>query len=404
MLKYGQMKPFEGITKNVFVMGVASFLTDASTEIIYPLLPKFLTQVLRSGPWFVGLVEGVAESTASVFKLFSGWFSDRINRRKVLVISGYSLSSATRPFIAISTAGWHVLVARFIDRIGKGIRTSPRDALIADSAPKDKWGKAFGFHRGMDHLGAVVGSLMAFGLMSAFKGDYKAVFWVASIPAVLCVIVLSLFLSERRRKSESEVDPATITPIKFSLKPFEAKFKFYLLALLVFTLGNSSDAFLLLRADNFGVSAPLIWAVLHVVKSLSSTPGSAWSDKIGRKKVIALGWGIYALIYIGFALASRPIHIWLLFCAYGLYFGLTEGTEKAMVADLAPANLRGTAYGMYNLVIGLAALPASLIMGILLQTFGAHVAFSFGAGLALLAVVLLLRTGIGIRDSGFGNL
>lgn len=376
-----------GITRNVFMLGLVSFLTDLSTEMIYPLLPIFLTAVLKTGALFVGVVEGIAESTASLFKLFSGWISDKLNRRKILVIGGYSLSGLTRPLIAISTAGWHVLIARFFDRVGKGVRTSPRDALIADSADKRYLGKSFGFHRAMDHAGAVVGPLIAFGLLTAFVENYRLVFWLAFIPAILTVLVLIFGVSEVRRREEEKTIPPTLT-----LKPFDARFKRFLLIVILFTLGNSSDAFLLLRAENLGVATaliPILWVVLHIVKMLSSMPGGMWSDKIGRRNVIIAGWSVYSLVYLGLALASSTWHIWLLFTVYGVYFGLTEGTEKALVADLAPSELRGTAYGVYHFAIGIAALPASLIMGALWQKFNPTVAFSFGAVLAFVAMALL---------------
>lgn len=378
---------FTGITKNVFVLGVVSFLTDTSTEMIYPLLPLFLIQVLKAGPVFVGLVEGIAESTASFFRIFSGWLSDKLCNRKILIVSGYTLSGITRPLIAMAMAGWQVLIVRFIDRIGKGVRGAPRDALIADSTDPRFMGKAFGFHRSLDHAGAILGPLCAFWLLSLFPGNYRYVFWLATIPAVLCVIILILFVKEKRRE-------VTAAPkIALSLKPFDVRFKLYLAILFIFTLGNSSDAFLLLRAKDVGVEAkfiPLLWALLHIVKMLSSTPGSAWSDKIGRSRVIILGWGIYSLIYLGFAFASNHIHIWLLFAVYGIYFGLTEGTEKALISDLVPKELRGTAYGLYSFAIGLAALPASLILGAIWQATNATIAFSFGAGTALLAMLMFL--------------
>jgi len=383
---------FTGITRNVFVLGVASFLPDASTEIIYPLLPLFLTEVLKAGTVFVGLVEGVAESTASFFRIFSGWLSDRMARRKVLIVSGYTLSGLTRPLVAIAGVGWHVLVARFIDRIGKGIRGAPRDALIADSTDKSTLGKAFGFHRSMDHAGAVVGPIIAFGLLSLFPGNYRVVFWFATIPAALCVLTLALFVQEKR------INVASTQKVSLSLKPFDSRFKLYLVILFIFTLGNSSDAFLILRAKALGVSdrmVPILWAVFHVVKVLTSTPGSALSDKIGRRKVIIAGWCVYGMIYLGFAFASNHVHIWWLFLLYGIYFGLTEGTEKALVADLVPSELRGTAYGLYSFAIGVGALPASLLLGVLWQTFNPTVAFIFGASMALFAAFLFASA---IRD------
>lgn len=406
---------FSGITKNVFVLGITSFLTDFSTELSYPLLPVFLTTILGTGAVFVGLIEGIAESTASILKLFSGWLSDKLNRRKALVIGGYGLSSLTRPIIAISTMGWHILTARFVDRIGKGIRTSPRDALIADSTYPDQRGKAFGFHRAMDHAGAVVGPLIAFIIIATmvsgsnmftnlFKNptetiplmselgsniserSFRIIFWTASIPAIFAVLVLIIFVKEIRREEMASKPPI------FTLKPFDRYFKRFLPIIILFTLGNSSDAFLILRAKSLGVATlfvPMLWAALHIVKMLSSMPGGMWSDKVGRRKVIITGWGVYGLIYFGFAFAKQEWHIWTLFALYGIYFGLTEGTEKAFVADLVPSDLRGTAYGIYNFAIGIAALPASLLMGAIWDIFSPKIAFIFGAVIAILSMILI---------------
>lgn len=404
---------FAGISKNVFAMGLTSFLTDFSTELYYPLLPVFLKTILGAGVRFIGIIEGLAETTASLLKLVSGWLSDRLNRRKALVIGGYGLSGLTRPLIAISAAGWHVLGARFIDRIGKGLRTAARDALIADSTSENYRGKAFGFHRAMDHAGAVVGPLVAFAILAALllgsgffadlvrhpvdtlsrmeemqpsERNFRTVFWLASIPAILAVFVLIFLVKEIRRTGEYAKLPI------LTLKPFDRYFKRFIPIIILFTLGNSSDAFLILRARDLGVATifvPILWVALHIVKMLSSMPGGAWSDKVGRRKVIIAGWTVYSLIYLGFAFARHQWHIWSLFTLYGIYFGLTEGTEKAFVADLVPSELRATAYGIYNFAIGIAAFPASFIMGELWQRFNSTVAFTFGAALALVAMILL---------------
>ncbi|MBI4639905.1 MAG: MFS transporter [Candidatus Tectomicrobia bacterium] len=380
-----------GVTRNVFIMGIVSFLTDVSTEMIYPLLPLFLTLTLGASITFVGLVEGVAESTASVLKLFSGWLSDKISRRKTIVLVGYTLSSLTRPLVPLSTAAWHILVVRFLDRVGKGVRTSPRDALISDSSPPDLLGRAFGFHRAMDHMGAVVGPIIAFLLINSSGISVRGVFWLASIPALLSIVTL-MFVDERRRQSADAQFPT------FSLNQFDQNFRRVLGVILLFTLGNSSDAFLILRATGLGVSidlVPLLWVALHLVKMSTSFPGGVWSDHIGRKTVIIAGWIVYSAIYLGFALAQTSLHIWVLFALYGIYFGLTEGAERAFIADLVPQELQGTAYGVYHFTIGLAALPASLIMGILWDKVGVSVAFAFGAVLSLVAAFLL---GVMVRE------
>jgi MFS family permease len=378
------------LPRNVVALGLVSLFNDASSEIIYPLLPLFLTTTLGASAAFIGVLEGIAESTASLLKLPAGWLSDRMRRRKLWVVWGYSLASLIRPLLALTTAAWQVLGLRFIDRIGKGLRSAPRDALIADSIAESERGLAFGFHRAMDHAGALVGSLAASGLMLLFANDYRSVFWVAALPALLAVLIL-LFVRE-------PADQAAHAPtLSLSLAPFKRSFKQYLAILLLFTLGNSSDAFLLLRARQCGVATaaiPLLWAALHASKTVSSLVGGKLSDRWGRRRLIVAGWLIYALIYGGFAVASQASAIWLLFLVYGVYFGLTEGVEKALVADLVEPQQRGTAYGWYNLVIGLGALPASLLTGLLWDHFGAATALLTGAGLSLLAALCLNLSGV----------
>jgi len=375
-----------GITPNVWALGVVSLLNDASTEMVYPLLPLFLTRTLGASAAFVGLVEGVAETTASLLKLVSGWLSDRLRRRKALAIWGYGLSSLTRPLMAMALLPSHVLGIRFLDRIGKGIRTSPRDALIADSTPATARGAAFGFHRAMDHLGAVAGPVLAFLLLPLVGGSYRAIFWLAGIPAALCVLVLVATV----REVPAHGPPARLPLL--TLRPYDLRFKGFLCVVMLFTLGNSSDAFLLLRAREAGVTEatiPLVWAALHVVKSTSSLGGGILSDRIGRRGAIVAGWMVYAAVYAGFAVVSSAWQAWGLFLVYGLYFGLTEGVEKALVADLVPVETRASAYGVYHTAIGITALPASLLTGWLWQTLGAPVAFATGAALAAAAALLL---------------
>ena len=374
------------ITPNVRALGVVSLLNDASTEMVYPLLPLFLTRTLGAGVAFVGLVEGVAEATASLLKLFSGWLSDRLGRRKGLAIWGYGLSSFTRPLMAMALLPSHVLGIRFLDRIGKGIRTSPRDALIADSSLVEARGAAFGFHRAMDHLGAVAGPLLTFLCLPLVGGSYRGIFWLASIPAVLCLLTLVTTVRDVPHQG-----PLPRLPL-LTLQPYDARFKGVLLIVALFTLGNSSDAFLLLRAREVGVSEsaiPLLWAALHVVKSTSAFLGGILSDRIGRRGAIVAGWLVYAAVYAGFAGVASAGQAWGLFLVYGLYFGLTEGGERALVADLVPPEARASAYGVYHTAVGLTALPASLLTGWLWQAFGAAVAFATGAALAGMAAILL---------------
>jgi len=298
--------------------------------------------------------------------------------------------------MALTMMPWHVLGVRFLDRVGKGFRGAPRDALIADSTEAEDRGRAFGFHRAMDHAGAVIGPLIAFALLHTMFGfvetaisaqTYRKIFWVATLPALGAILVAIFLVKEIAPPSR----PSDNDGVSESA-PLSRPFKSFLGILALFTLGNSSDAFLLLRAQELGIlpiSAPILWILLHIVKSLSSTPGSAWSDRIGKRPTICIGWIIYALIYVGFAFATECWHVWLLFALYGIYFGLTEGSEKAFVADLVSAERRSTAYGIHGSVIGLAALPASVLFGLVWTHFGSATAFSLGATLSIVAALLL---------------
>ncbi|HIE50339.1 MAG TPA: MFS transporter [Armatimonadetes bacterium] len=387
MVAFKGRLPWSGLSRNVIGLGVVSLLNDASSEMIYPLLPLFLTHTLRASTTFVGVVEGIAETTASVLKLFSGWLSDCLRQRKRLVFWGYTLAAATRPLMAAALAPWHVLALRFADRTGKGLRTAPRDALLADSCTEETRGRAFGFHRAMDHLGAVVGPLVASALLAVWVGQYRMVFAWAAVPALFSLVVIWRGVQEIAPSG-----PAMGRPLRLTLRPFDWRFKVFLLIVLLFTLGNSSDAFLLLRASDLGVGdrwLPLLWVALHLVKTFSSTPGGALSDRWGRRGVIILGWLVYAGVYLGFAQAQTAGHAWALFLIYGLYFGLTEGTEKALVADLVPSPQRSLAYGMYHFTLGLAMLPASVLFGALWKWQGPALAFRVGAGLALTAAASL---------------
>jgi MFS family permease len=376
---------FKGISGNVLILGLVSFFTDVSSEMIYPLLPLFLTTVLGGGPAFLGVIEGVAESTASLLKLFSGIMADRVRQRKSLVLAGYTISSLARPLTALAGSPPAVLFIRFADRVGKGIRTSPRDALIADSTDPTIRGKAYGFHRSMDHAGAIVGPLLATLLLTWFVRDLRTVFWLAAIPGAIAVLLIVLKVKETERIGRKEEGGILRTLPTGHLRS-------YLLVLFLFTLGNSSDAFLLLRAGQLGVTPariPLLWTFFHVVKMFSTMPFGALSDRIGRRGVIIAGWGVYALAYTGFAFAANELHVWLLFAFYGLFYGLTEGVEKALLADIADPAERGTAFGWYNFAVGVGALPASLIFGFIWQHSTPHAAFGFGAALAFLAAVCL---------------
>ncbi|MFN2399876.1 MAG: MFS transporter [Gemmatimonadaceae bacterium] len=372
------------MSRNVVALGLVSFFTDVSSEIIYPLLPLFLTTVLAASASTIGAIEGAAESTAALLKLGSGWLSDRSRRRKRLVVAGYALSTLVRPLVALAQSAGQVLAVRLADRAGKGIRTSPRDALIADSVDPSLRGRAFGFQRAADHAGAVLGPLIAFALLGMTGISLRNLFLLAAIPGLLAVVVVVFWVRDIPR-------PANETGKGIDLsQPLGRRFWAFLAIVLIFTLGNSTDAFLLLRASQLGVPIaliPVLWATLHAVKSLSSTPGGMLSDRVGRKLPIVIGWMLYAGVYFGFARATDEWHAWVLFGAYGIYFGLTEGVEKALVADVVPPERRGTAFGWYNLAIGLGALPASLMFGLIWDRVGYAAAFSVGAGLALIAAL-----------------
>jgi MFS family permease len=383
-----ERKSFLGLSKNVRSLGWVSLFNDISSEMIYPLLPLFLTQVLGAGVIFVGLIEGIAESVSSFLKLFSGWVSDRFQKRKRLIFLGYFLASVTRPFIGVATSAFHVLFLRFFDRIGKGVRSSPRDALLSQSCNGNERGKAFGFQRAMDHAGAMTGPLIATLLMTTLTQDLRTVFILSFIPACLCLWILFRGVTDIRA-----TQTATRPPLKLHWRSWNKKFKYFLLIIILFTLGNSSDAFLLLRANDLGVGmalVPILWFFFHLSKTVFSVPGGSLSDRIGRRKVMILAWTVYGLVYMGFAFASKAYQLWLLFFIYGFYYGLAEGTERAWVADLVEESKRGTAYGVYHFCIGMAALPASLLMGLIWKAAGVKWAFSFGAVLALIAALLAI--------------
>ena len=388
------------LPRNVLAIGLVSLLNDASSEFIYPLLPLFLTLTLGASPFAVGVIEGGAESLSGFLKLFSGYFSDRRGRRKGLVVFGYGLASAVRPLIGFATSWPQVFAIRLTDRFGKGVRSAPRDAMIADAAAPAERGLAFGFHRAMDHAGAVVGPLLSYYALSLIAandnaptaGEYRLLFLLASIPALAAVVVAAFAVRERRRERRVEM---ARTPVRLSLRGYDANFKRFLFILALFTLSNSSDAFLLLRARQAGVGAaliPLLWAALHVSKVGSSILGGDLSDRLGRKTLIVAGWLLYAAVYLAFAFVSTPTEAWILFLVYGIYFGLTEGTEKALVADLVGAERRGTAFGLYNLAFSVTVLPASLLMGALWAWRGAPTAFAASAAVGSTAALLLALT------------
>jgi MFS family permease len=378
------------LPRTVIALGLASLFTDMASEMIYPLLPVFLAGVLGAGAISLGVIEGVAESTAALLKLVSGVWSDRLRRRKPLVLTGYGLAGAVRPLIGLATSWPMVLVIRFVDRIGKGIRTSPRDALIADVTPDHLRGAAFGLHRAMDHIGAVLGPLVAWALLSGAGWSLRHVFIAAVIPGIIVMIVLAVMVRESPRREP----PTARTPLRRTIGQLGPDYRRLLLAVGIFTLGNSTDAFILLRLADAGVEPAMIavlWSVHHVVKAGATYLGGRLSDRVGRRTMMLAGWLTYAALYASFAATDSSTALIVIFLLYGLYFGLTEPIERAWIADLAPSELRGAAFGGFHFVIGLTALPASVLFGSLWYTLGVAWAFAAGAGLALIACALLLR-------------
>jgi len=433
------VKNSKRIPAAVITLGLVSLFTDAATEMIYPLIPVFVA-ALGSGAVMLGIIEGVSESTSSLLKLVSGIISDRLGRRKSLVLAGYTISSIIRPLTGIVTSAWQIVAIRMLDRVGKGVRTAPRDALLASSVDQEIRGKSFGFHRAMDHTGAVIGPILAIItlliLISGFNISDSLValrwtFILAIIPGFIAVMTVIFFVKESAPAAQNKGN------INFSLKNFDSNFRNYLLIMILFTLGNSSDAFLLFRVEEsiarsgavsdlvrsigplnemvsgFGDEAareklinilflPLVWAFFHVIKAVLSTPLGALSDRVGRKRIINAGWAIYSFVYLSFAgLSFLPADLqvpvtFLLFAVYALFYAFSEGAEKAFVADLVPEHLRGSAYGLFNFSIGLGALPASVIFGFLysfsdkiIPGFGGTVAFGFGSIIAIVSMILL---------------
>ncbi|MCA9726974.1 MAG: MFS transporter [Candidatus Eisenbacteria bacterium] len=395
----GTRRSWRDLPRNVWVVTGTSLLTDVSSEMIVHLIPLFLANVLGARTVTVGLIEGVAETTSSLLKMFSGWFSDRIGQRKWLTVAGYGLSTLSKPFLAIAGSPAAVLGVRFFERMGKGIRTAPRDALVADSIEPERRGLAFGVHRAGDTLGATLGLLAAFVVVWLGQGHdgllhaetFRRLVWLSVIPALLAVALLVFGIREPQRKSRAGA-PA------FGWSGLPAAFRRYVVIVTLFTLGNSSDAFLVLRAQERGLNVLQMMGLLtifNLIYTVISGPAGALSDRIGRRRLLVFGWGVYALIYLGFAAARAPWHVWVLFACYGAYYGLAEGSLKAMVADLVRPEERGTAYGAFHLAIGITALPASVIAGLLWQGvggwsgFGAAAPFYFGAILAVAAILLL---------------
>jgi MFS family permease len=389
------------LPRPVWRLGWVSLLTDAASEAIYPLLPFFLTRTLGGTATALGIVEGLAEGTSSLLRIVSGRLADRWGARRGLVVAGYSLSSVVRPFVGLAGTWTEVAGIRFLDRIGKGVRSAPRDALLAAWAPAGERGRVFGFHRAMDHAGAVIGPVAATSFLLLWPGAYRSLFAWTAVPGLLAVwLVWSVREGGDVVRDASPAEEAPADAVRPA--PLPRAFRRYLAVVGLFSIGNSSDAFLLLAlTDAAGGPAwiPLAWAGLHVVKAGLSTRGGALSDRFGRTPVIAAGWLLYAVVYAGFALAASfsALVAWLLI--YGVHFALTEGAERALVADLVPSRSRGTAFGLFHAVTGVGALVASLLFGMVWSAWGARTAFAMGAALALAAAAALPGTVRTSRDA-----
>ncbi len=396
-----QTPSLKKLPRNVWIVTATSLLTDISSEMIVYLVPLFLANVLGVRTAIIGLIDGVAETTASLLKIYSGALSDKLGKRKWLTVAGYALSTIAKPFLYIANAWGWVLGVRFADRVGKGIRTAPRDALVADSIDSNQRGLAFGLHRAGDTLGAFLGLGAAAAIVGLTQSQadlltrstFQLAILVSIIPAVLAVLVLAL-----GAKDVAKANPSARPTL--SLKGFDSRFKTFLVIIVLFTLGNSSDSFIVLRGQERGLNVlqvMLMVMTFNFIYAVLAGPLGALSDKIGRRRLILFGWLAYGLVYLGFAFSQTGWHVWALFGLYGIYYAATEGVAKALIADLVPESMRGTAYGLYAAAVGLTALPASLIAGILWQGigawtgFGASAPFAFGAAMALLAGVLFAR-------------
>jgi MFS family permease len=378
-----------GLPRPVWLLGWVSLVTDMASEMIYPLLPVFLTRVLGASAMSLGIIEGVAEAANSVLKIAAGRLADRTGAPKRIVLAGYGISSAVRPLVALVSSWTHVLALRFVDRLGKGIRGAPRDAMLGHFAPPHLRGRAYGFHRAMDHAGAVVGPLIASLFLFVYPGAYRSLFALSIIPGIVVILILLRVPDIAKQPLEPPEPRECPEPLEPKLS---APFWKAIAVILVFSLGNASDAFLLLRLNDLGVATfwiPLLWSGLHVVKVLSSVAGGDLSDRFGRRALIAAGWFVYALVYAAFGYFESAAPVIVIFLCYGLYFGLTEGVEKAWVADLAPAGARGTAFGVYNAALGLGGLASSLMFGVIWTRVSPQAAFLTGGAVALLAIGLL---------------
>lgn len=396
-----------GLQRNVFFAGVASFFMDVSSEMVYSLIPIFLASVLGVNAAVIGLIEGIAETTASMLKMVAGWLSDKLGHRKGLMVFGYSVSTLSRPLLALATGWGMVLSSRFIDRFGKGVRTAPRDAIVADSCEKKQLGRSFGFHRAMDQFGAVLGPLIAFIILYYRPGGYRTVFWISILPGVLCVGTIVFFIHERKRTCKAEevrvgagataAGDTLGQPVPASrwqrLRQLRGPMLAYLFVMGIFSLGNSSDAFLILRAKGLGVAAvmiPILYMMFNFIYSALSIPSGMVADRIGRRRVALVGFAVFAAAYAWMALAGSQAAAWGSFAVYGVYMAIADGNGRALLAEFSSGRRHGTAFGAYHMVVGLAALPASIIAGLLYDHVSAAAPFWMGAGGAVLAAILML--------------
>lgn len=379
-------------SRNVLAMGVVSFFNDIASEMIYPIIPIFLTSALGAPATVVGLIEGISESTASFFKVISGWLSDRLKKRKAFVVFGYALSSLAKALLSLASTWPFVLLTRFMDRFGKGARTAARDVLILESVSREDRGKAFGLHRAMDTLGAVIGPLIALGLMFWLHNDFRRIFLIAFIPAFIGVLVLIFFVRETKRPVAIPAIPQAL-PVKLRWSDLDLRFRIFLMISVLFSIGNSSDAFLILRAQNLGLSIGLTVATyvcFNIVYSIMSLPVGILTDKIGPRKILGWGFFLFAFVYFGFGLISSSALVWVLFPLYGLYMAMTDGISKVYIAKMVPIEKSGTAFGAYQTIIGLCAFLASLLAGWLWKDISPSAPFIFGGALALLAALLFV--------------
>jgi len=387
MDKHRQIRFFQGISRNIFILGLVSLFTDLSSQMVFPLIPLFLTTVLGAGACAVGIVEGAAETTASLLKVISGYWSDKIKKRKPFIFFGYSLSSITKPLFAFTNFWPSVLFIRVIERIGKGLRTAPRDALVAESCQENVRGKAYGLHRAMDGIGSVLGAIIAFLLLGIL--GYRNIFLLAFVPGIIGVFVI-LFIKEKRAPAKRETKK---TPIKLSLKELPVNLRLFILISSIFALGHFGYAFLLLRAKNIGLTdntAILLYVLFYIVYTLCAIPAGMLSDKIGRKPVLITGYLVFAVTSLGMMFTSSIYTILMFFIVYGVFYAMIDGVQRALVVDLAPGNLKATALGTFHTAIGLVALPGGYIAGLLWDKIGPGATFTYGFTLAIISIALFM--------------